>query len=92
VERRTVNLSDYLLLLYGPTGCYVMPKDILIGHQQEIQADQDQKLEAAKEQRKNRRQQASRFSPPNIGRSNQMSSASLSAHISSMRNCRSRKD
>jgi hypothetical protein len=31
---------------------------MLAGHQQEIQADRDRKLEAAKEQRKNRRQQS----------------------------------
>ena len=32
---------------------------MLAGHQQEIQADQDRKLEAAREQRKKRRQRAS---------------------------------
>jgi hypothetical protein len=37
---------------------YITPKDRLGGHQQEIQADQDQKLEAAREYRKNRRQRA----------------------------------
>ena len=31
---------------------------MLAGHQQEIQADRDRKLEAAREQRKNRRQRA----------------------------------
>jgi hypothetical protein len=35
---------------------YITPKDMLAGHQQEIQADQDRKLEAARKQRKNRRQ------------------------------------
>jgi hypothetical protein len=35
---------------------YITPKDMLAGHQQEIQADR--KLEAAREQRKNRRQGA----------------------------------
>ena len=35
---------------------YITPKDMLAGHQQEIQAKRDRKLEAAKEQRKNRRQ------------------------------------
>jgi hypothetical protein len=34
------------------------PKDILAGHQQEIQADRDRKLEAEREQRKNRHQRA----------------------------------
>jgi hypothetical protein len=37
---------------------YITPKDMLAGHQQEIQAERDRKLEAARQQRKNRRQQA----------------------------------
>ena len=37
---------------------YVTPKDMLAGHQQEIQAERDRKLDAAKEQRNNRRQRA----------------------------------
>jgi putative transposase len=37
---------------------YVTPKDMLAGRQQEIQADRDRKSEAAREQRKNRRQRA----------------------------------
>jgi len=37
---------------------YITPKDILAGHQQEIQAERDRKLGAAREQRKNRRQRA----------------------------------
>jgi putative transposase len=37
---------------------YVTPKDILAGRQQEIQADRDRKLEAAREHRKNRAQRA----------------------------------
>jgi hypothetical protein len=39
---------------------YITPKDMLAGHQQEIQADRDRKLEAAREQRKNRRPRAAR--------------------------------
>jgi transposase InsO family protein len=35
---------------------YISPKDLLAGHQQDIQAERDRKLEAAREQRKNRRQ------------------------------------
>jgi putative transposase len=35
---------------------YITPKDMLDEHRQEIQVDQDRKLEAAREQRKNRRQ------------------------------------
>ncbi|HLJ18500.1 MAG TPA: DDE-type integrase/transposase/recombinase [Bryobacteraceae bacterium] len=37
---------------------YITPKDMLAGHQQEIQADRDRKLEAARGRRKNRRQRA----------------------------------
>ena len=37
---------------------YITPKDMRAGHQQEIQVERDRKLDAAKEQRKNRRQQA----------------------------------
>jgi hypothetical protein len=37
---------------------YITPKDMLAGHQQEIQADRDRKLEAAREQRKNCRRRA----------------------------------
>jgi len=37
---------------------YITPKNMLAGYQQEIQAERDRKLEAAREQRKNRRQRA----------------------------------
>jgi len=37
---------------------YITPKDMLAGHQQEIQAERDRKLEAARKQRQIRRQQA----------------------------------
>jgi putative transposase len=37
---------------------YITPKVLVAGHPQEIQADRDRKLEAAKEQRKDRRQRA----------------------------------
>jgi hypothetical protein len=37
---------------------YLTPKDMLAGHQHEIQVDRDRKLEAAREQRTNRRQRA----------------------------------
>jgi putative transposase len=33
---------------------YITPQDMLAGHQQEIQVDRDRKLEAARQQRKNR--------------------------------------
>jgi putative transposase len=35
---------------------YITPKDMLAGYQQEIQAERDRKLEAARKQWKNRRQ------------------------------------
>jgi putative transposase len=35
---------------------YITPKDMLAWYQHEIQAERDRKLEAAREQRKNRRQ------------------------------------
>ena len=38
--------------------CDLTPKDMLAGHQQEIQAERDRKLEAAREHRKNCRQRA----------------------------------
>jgi len=37
---------------------YITPMDMLAGNQQEIQAERDRKLDAAKEQRKNHRQGA----------------------------------
>jgi putative transposase len=37
---------------------YVTPQDMLARHQQEIQTERDRKLEAAREQRKNRRERA----------------------------------
>jgi hypothetical protein len=37
---------------------YITPKDVLAGHQHEIQAERDRKLEAARQQRRNRRQRA----------------------------------
>jgi hypothetical protein len=35
---------------------YITPEDMLAGRQQEIRRERDRKLEAAREQRKNRRQ------------------------------------
>jgi hypothetical protein len=37
---------------------YITPKDMLAGHQREIQAERDRKLEAARKQRQIRRQRA----------------------------------
>ena len=37
---------------------YITAKDQLAGHQQEIQAEQDRKIDEARKQRKNRRQRA----------------------------------
>jgi len=42
--------------LNSATG-YITPKDMLAGRQQEIQAERDRKLEAARKQRQTRRQQ-----------------------------------
>ena len=43
--------------LNSATG-YITPKDMLAGRQQDIHAERDRKLEAARKQRQNRRQQA----------------------------------
>jgi hypothetical protein len=43
--------------LNSATG-YITPKDVLAGRQQEIHAERDRKLEAARQQRQSRRQQA----------------------------------
>jgi hypothetical protein len=37
---------------------YITPKDMLAGRQQETHAERDRKLEAARQQRQSRRQQA----------------------------------
>jgi hypothetical protein len=37
---------------------YITPKDVLAGRQQEIHAERDRKLEAARQQRQSRRQRA----------------------------------
>ncbi len=50
--------SDYNNVRLNSAIGYITPKDMLAGHQQEIQAERDRKLDAAKEQRKNRRQGA----------------------------------
>jgi len=46
-----------LVRLHSAIG-YVTPNDMLAGRQQEIHADRDRKLEAARQQRQSRRQQA----------------------------------
>jgi len=51
-------LGHYNDIRLHSTVGYIAPKDMLAGHQREIQADRDRKLEAAREQRKNRRQRA----------------------------------
>ena len=52
----TIPLST-LVRLNSAIG-YITPRDMLAGHQQEIQAERDRRLEAAREQRKNRRRRA----------------------------------
>ena len=37
---------------------YITPKDMLAGRQQEIHSERDRKLDAARQQRQSRRQQA----------------------------------
>jgi transposase InsO family protein len=49
-----LSLEDALRLVEG----YVEHYNNVRGHQQEIQAERDRKLDAAREQRKNRRQRA----------------------------------
>ena len=43
--------------LNSATG-YITPRDVLAGRQQDIHAERDRKLEAAREQRRSRRQRA----------------------------------
>ena len=43
--------------LNSATG-YITPKGVLAGRQQEIHAERDRRLEAARQQRRSRRQQA----------------------------------
>jgi putative transposase len=50
-------VDHYNLRLNSATG-YITPKDMLGGRQQEIHAERDRKLEAARKQRQTRRQQA----------------------------------
>jgi hypothetical protein len=57
-EEKVAILRRHLNVRLNSATGYITPKDMLAGHQQEIQADRDRKLEAAREQRKNRRQRA----------------------------------
>jgi len=60
--RRLINgyVAHYNIVRLNSAIGYITPKDMLAGHQREIQAERDRKLEAARQQRKNRR-------PPNRG-------------------------
>jgi putative transposase len=49
-------VEHYKHICLNSTIGYITPKDMLAGHHQEIQADRGSELEAAREQRKNRRQ------------------------------------
>jgi hypothetical protein len=62
-EEKVAILRRHLVEAGPILGCsraigYITPRDMLAGHQQEIQAERDRKLEAAREQRKNRRQRS----------------------------------
>jgi hypothetical protein len=50
-------VNDYNNVLNSATG-YITPKDMLAGRQQEVHAERDRKLEAARKHRQIRRQQA----------------------------------
>ena len=50
-------VEGYDVRLNSATG-YITPRDMLAGRQQEIHAERDRKLEAARTQRQIRRQQA----------------------------------
>jgi hypothetical protein len=50
-----VTLTTTIMRLNSATG-YITPKDMLAGRQQEIHAERDRKLEAARKQRQIRRQ------------------------------------
>ena len=52
------NVDHYNNVRLNSATGYITPKDMLAGRQQEIQAERDRKLEAARQQRQSRRQQA----------------------------------
>jgi hypothetical protein len=52
------NLTHYNNTRLDSAIAYITPKRMLAGHQQEIQAERDRKLEASREQRKNCRQRS----------------------------------
>jgi len=54
----TVYVEHYNNVRLNSATGYVTPKDVLAGRQQEIYAERDRKLEAARRQRQSRRQQA----------------------------------
>ena len=56
--RRYMRCEHYNNVRLNSAIGYITPKDVLAGQQQEIQAERDRKLDAAREQRKNRRQPA----------------------------------
>jgi putative transposase len=49
-------VEHYNNVRLNSTNGHITPKDMLAGYKHEIQAERDRKLEAAREQRKNRRQ------------------------------------
>jgi hypothetical protein len=57
IANAPVNSDGWEVFRLNSAG-YITPRDMLGGHQQEVFAERDRKLEAAREQRKNRRQRA----------------------------------
>ena len=56
-EQAVPSAHDNNIRLNSATG-YITPKDMLAGRQQEIHAERDRRLEAARKQRQIRREQA----------------------------------
>ena len=57
LTKTVTNATDNKMRLNSAIG-YITPKDTLAGRQQEIHAERDRKLEAARRQRQIRRQKA----------------------------------
>ena len=58
MRKRGIYVDHYSHIRLKSAVGYIKPKDKLAGHQQEIHAERDRKLSAARKQRQIRRQQA----------------------------------